>query len=188
MARWKTWKATCTNTSTSKTISSSRKPSSSNAASVAKRLAPSLRMLSLSCKYALRAAVFLALRSRAGGRAGIREVAEGIDANEHTTAKTLQLLVREGIIASAKGPHGGFFLEGDAGPLYLIDIVRVVDGTGLFFECGLGLHQCSELKPCPIHFTYKAAREQLHREFSSISVQSLADDLEQGRAFLKRTL
>ncbi|RYY83924.1 MAG: Rrf2 family transcriptional regulator [Chitinophagaceae bacterium] len=145
-------------------------------------------MLSLSCKYALRAAVFLAARSRAGARAGIREVAEGIDANEHTTAKILQLLVREGLIASAKGPNGGFFLESSSRALYLIDIVRVIDGTGLFSECGLGLRQCSEKKPCPIHFTYKAAREQLHREFCAISLQSLAEDFERGKAFLKRNL
>ena len=144
-------------------------------------------MLSTSCKYALRAAVFLAARSRQGGRAGIREVAAGIEANEHTTAKILQQLAREGLIASAKGPSGGFYLPPKAKPLLLIDIVELIDGTGLFYECGLGLKKCSEKKPCPIHFTYKAAREQLHRQFSSISVQQLADDLEKGIAFLKRS-
>ncbi|GAA4334610.1 RrF2 family transcriptional regulator [Flaviaesturariibacter amylovorans] len=144
-------------------------------------------MLSISCKYALRAAVFLAARSRNGKRTGILEIAKGIEANEHTTAKILQLLAREGLIASAKGPTGGFYLHEESGPLYLIDIVRVVDGIGLFFECGLGLKKCSESKPCPIHFTYKAAREQLLREFSSISVQQLARDLDNGIAFLKRS-
>jgi Rrf2 family iron-sulfur cluster assembly transcriptional regulator len=143
-------------------------------------------MLSTSCKYALRSAVYLMAHASEMSKAGIREIAEEIEANEHTTGKILQLLVREGIISSAKGPHGGFYISSDAKPIYLIDIVKVVDGTNFFFECGLGLHKCSERKPCPIHFTYKASREKLYREFSSITIQELAADIEKGEAFLKR--
>ncbi|TCJ12134.1 transcriptional regulator [Flaviaesturariibacter flavus] len=78
-------------------------------------------MRSQSCKYALRAAVYLAARSPQGARAGIREVAAGIEANGHSTAKILQQLAREGVIASAKGPNGGFFIPADAKTIYLID-------------------------------------------------------------------
>ncbi|RYY66240.1 MAG: Rrf2 family transcriptional regulator [Chitinophagaceae bacterium] len=143
-------------------------------------------MLSTSCKYALRAAVFLAAHSRQGARAGIRAVSEEIGANEHTTAKILQLLAREGLIESAKGPNGGFSIPPGGKELFLIDIVRVVDGTGLFTECGLGLQKCSDKKPCPIHFSYQAVRGQLHQEFCTRTVQGLADDLELGKTFLKR--
>ncbi|RYZ19271.1 MAG: Rrf2 family transcriptional regulator [Chitinophagaceae bacterium] len=143
-------------------------------------------MLSTSCKYALRAAVYLMARARTGARAGVREVADDIGANGHSTAKILQLMVREGIIHSAKGPNGGFYIPEGAPPLPLIDIVRVVDGTSIFRECGLGLNKCSESKPCPIHHSYKAVREQLHSEFCRITVQELAADLEKGIAFLKR--
>ncbi|RYZ24548.1 MAG: Rrf2 family transcriptional regulator [Chitinophagaceae bacterium] len=144
-------------------------------------------MLSTSCKYALRAAVFLAARSRQGARSGIHEVAAGIEANTHTTAKILQQLAREGLIASAKGPNGGFFIAPEAKPIPMIEIVRLIDGTGFFFDCGLGLKKCSAAKPCPIHFSYKAARELLYQQFSTITVQQLADDFESGIAFLKRS-
>jgi Rrf2 family iron-sulfur cluster assembly transcriptional regulator len=142
-------------------------------------------MLSTSCKYALRAAVYLMAHANELTKAGINEIAEEIEANEHTTGKILQLLVREGIISSAKGPNGGFYIPSDAKPIYLIDIVRVVDGVHFFFECGLGLHKCSDRKPCPIHFTYKVSREKLFKEFSSITIQQLAADIEKGEAFLK---
>jgi Rrf2 family protein len=144
-------------------------------------------MLSTSCKYALRAAVYLMSQAGKMRRAGLKEVADEIEANEHTTGKILQLLVREGIIASAKGPTGGFYIPLDAKPVYLIDIVNVVDGVEFFFECGLGLTKCSEAQPCPIHHTYKAAREKLYKEFSSISIQQLARNIEKGRAFLRRS-
>ena len=143
-------------------------------------------MLFTSCKYALRAAVYLTANTGETSKAGIREIAEEIQANEHTTGKILQLLVREKIISSTKGPHGGFYIPSNAKPVYLIDIVRVVDGVHFFFECGLGLHKCSERKPCPIHFTYKVSREKLFKEFSSITIKDLAKDIEKGEAFLKR--
>ena len=143
-------------------------------------------MLSLSCKYALRAAFYLVSQSGKMRKAGIREIAEEIEANEHTTGKILQLLVREELIQSVKGPNGGFFIPPDAAPVYLIDIIKVIDGTGLFFNCGLGLKNCSEKQPCPIHFTFKAAREKLYREFCNVSIQSLAKDIEKGKAYLRR--
>ena len=141
-------------------------------------------MLSTSCKYALRAAVYIT--SKEGLRCGIKEIAAEIEANEHTTAKILQLLGKEKVIASAKGPNGGFYMPSDAPPVYLIDIVKVIDGDHFFFECGLGLKKCSEEKPCPIHHHYKAAREQLYNEFSTITIQDLSQNLTLGKSFLKR--
>jgi len=143
-------------------------------------------MLSTSCKYALRAAVYLMANTSDVKKAGIKQVAEEIEANEHTTGKILQLLVRERIIASAKGPNGGFYISHHAKKIRLIDIVEVVDGVHFFFECGLGLKKCSERKPCPIHNTYKVSRERLFKEFSSLTIQDLANGIEKGEAFLKR--
>lgn len=143
-------------------------------------------MLSTSCKYALRAAVYLMAHAQHGTKAGIKEIAEEIEANEHTAGKILQLLVKHRIIASSKGPNGGFYIPPHAKRIYLIDIVKVIDGVDFFFECGLGLHKCSERKPCPIHHTYKVSREKLFKEFSSVTIQELASNIEKGEAFLKR--
>lgn len=144
-----------------------------------------IKMLSTSCKYALRAAVYLMAHSKSDVRAGIKEIAEEINANVHTTGKILQVLVKEGVITSAKGPNGGFYISANAKKIFLIDIVQVVDGVHFFFECGLGLQKCSEKKPCPIHHTYKVSREKLYQEFSTITVQELATNIERGEAFLK---
>ena len=143
-------------------------------------------MLSTSCKYALRAAVYLMAHANGIVKAGIKEIAGEIEANEHTTGKILQLLAKEGIIVSTKGPNGGFYIPTNSKKIYLIDIVQVVDDVHFFFECGLGLRKCSEKKPCPIHHTYKASREKLYKEFSSVTVQQLASEIEKGETFLKR--
>lgn len=143
-------------------------------------------MLSLSCQYAIRAAVLLMKGAADGQRLSILEIAEQIAANEHTAGKILQQMVRAGLICSAKGPHGGFYIPVGTEPLPLIRIVAVFDGTDVFFRCGLGLHECSERKPCPIHFQYKAVREALYHQFADVTVQQLAQDLSLGKAFLKQ--
>lgn len=143
-------------------------------------------MLSLSAQYALRAMVLLMNAAPEARRMSIIEIAHAVDANEHTTGNILQQLVKAGLILSAKGPNGGFYIPADAAPITLIAVVAVFDGTGFFFKCGLGLKECSETKPCPIHFTYKAAREALYQQFSTLTIQALAHDLSLGKAFLKR--
>ena len=52
--------------------------------------------------------------SKSNVRAGIKEIAEQISANVHTTGKILQVLVKEGVITSAKGPNGGFYISANA--------------------------------------------------------------------------
>jgi DNA-binding IscR family transcriptional regulator len=47
-------------------------------------------MLSLSCKYAIRAVVYIHSRAGEHVRMGIKEIASEIESNEHSTAKNLQ--------------------------------------------------------------------------------------------------
>lgn len=72
-------------------------------------------MFSKTCEYAIRAMIFIAQRSKDGQRVGIREIAKGIDSPEHFIAKILQQLARKGVVASVKGPNGGFFLDEKGG-------------------------------------------------------------------------
>ena len=85
-----------------------------------------------------------------------------------------------------KGPNGGFYISESAKPVALIDIVTIIDGVQFFFECGLGLKECSEIKPCPMHYSYKVSREKLFKEFSSVTIQELANNIARGKVFLKQ--
>ena len=143
-------------------------------------------MFSKTCEYAIRAMIFIAQKSKDGSRVGIKDISSGIDSPEYFIAKILQELSRKGFVQSAKGPNGGFFMERGGRPVYLIDVVKVVDGLHMFFDCGLGLKKCSDRKPCPIHQSFKAVRETLHHEFCTVTIQDLATDIEQGMAYLRR--
>jgi Rrf2 family protein len=116
-------------------------------------------MFSKTCEYAVRALIFIAQNAKNANRVGIKEIAKGIDSPEHFIAKILQDLGKRGLVQSAKGPNGGFYLEDKSLKKNIADIVLAIDGDKIFTGCGLGLDNCSEKKPCPIHHEYKHIRE-----------------------------
>jgi Rrf2 family protein len=143
-------------------------------------------MFSKTCEYAIRALLFVARKSRGGARIGIKEVAAGIDSPEHFIAKILQDLGRRGLVLSAKGPNGGFYMDAACLKHTLADVVTAVDGSRIFSSCGLGLKDCSERFPCPIHFEYKAIRQQTRKMLQEAVIGDFIDKLGMEKRFLKR--
>ncbi len=143
-------------------------------------------MFSKTCEYAIRAIIFIALKSKDGKRVGIKEIAIGIDSPVHFIAKILQELGKKGFVQSAKGPNGGFYLEAGSEKHSLADIVKAVDGDAIFSGCGLGLKQCSESHPCPIHNEFKVVRKGIQRMLEKAKLGSFTEQLEKGEHFLKR--
>ena len=143
-------------------------------------------MFSKTCEYALRAMLFVGQKSKDGKKAGIREIARGIDSPEYFIAKILQELTRKNLIQSMKGPAGGFYLDKQGRECTLADIVKAIDGDKIFLGCGLGLKECSEKKPCPIHNEFKKIRKGMHDMLQASTLNELNEKLERKLTFLKR--
>ena len=141
-------------------------------------------MLSLSCKAAIKAVIYLASKYESGDKAGIKEISAYTDSNEHTIGKLLQTLVKENIIMSMKGPSGGFYLSRAQLNQPVIHTIEAIDGKRVFKECGLGLSKCSATHPCPIHNEYKKAREFVERLFRQKKIADLCHPVNDGFAHL----
>ena len=141
-------------------------------------------MLSLTCKTAVKAVIYLASKYKSGANAGIKEIAEYIDASEHTVGKLLQTLVKHQVINSMKGPSGGFYISKEQLQQPIINIVEAIDGDQVFRECGLGLSQCSAAHPCPMHDQYKIARDILEDLFKQNRIVDLCEPVNNGLAYL----
>jgi len=142
-------------------------------------------MISKGCKYAIRAAVFIAAQVGTNKKFGVKEIAEEIQAPPAFTAKLLQILNKHKIVTSLKGPYGGFFCETYQLDLPVIDIVNAIDGKAVFHECVMGLHRCSNDHPCPMHYHYAEIRDNLEVSFQQTTLRTLASDLTGGDVFLK---
>jgi Rrf2 family protein len=141
-------------------------------------------MLSKTCKIAIKAVIYLCSKFESGENAGIKEVAEFIDASEHTVGKILQTLVKQNVIKSLKGPTGGFYISKEQQGKPIIRIVEAIDGKETFTSCGLGLSKCSSAHPCPIHYDYKDARDSMERVFREKKVNDLCKPVSNGLAYL----
>ena len=141
-------------------------------------------MLSLTCKTAVNAVILLASNEDETVRMSLIDISEDINASSHTVGKILQTLVRHGIIKSTKGPTGGFYITKSQKNQEIISIVEAIDGKHIFDGCGLGLSQCTENHPCPIHNQYKGIRDTMETLFAENKIIDLCQSVNMGKAFL----
>lgn len=142
-------------------------------------------MISKSCKYAIRATIFIASKAKEDSKVGVKEIAKEIEAPVAFTGKILQILNKNNIVTSLKGPYGGFYCEENQLDLPIIEVVRAIDGLAVFNDCIFGLHQCSDEHPCPMHHQYAKTRDQMQASFQKTTVGDLAEDLTEGSVFIK---
>ena len=141
-------------------------------------------MLSLTCKIAIKAVIYLASKYESGEKSGIKEIAEYIDASEHTVGKLLQTLVKDEVINSTKGPNGGFYITAKQKKQPIINIINAIDGKDVFKQCGLGLSKCSSTHPCPIHNDYKVVRDTIEILFRNKKIIDLCEPVNNGMTYL----
>lgn len=141
-------------------------------------------ILSRSATYGLRSALYLAVHTGKGSRHGVKTIAKELNFPEAFLGKVLQSLVRKGIISSTKGPNGGFFIPEKNLGMPLIRIIEAIDGLEFFNSCGLGLHECDDDKPCPIHNKYGALRDGLFDILSETTMADIKKDIEAGKSFI----
>jgi Rrf2 family iron-sulfur cluster assembly transcriptional regulator len=143
-------------------------------------------IFSKTCEYGLKATLHIAYESQSGNRASLKQISKAIDSPEAFTAKILQQLVRNGIVNSVKGPSGGFDIDKkQMEKVKLGHIVKAIDGDIIYKGCGLGLKDCNEHKPCPVHHKFKIIRNELKIMLDKTSMQEMIDKLNKGEAFLK---
>lgn len=143
-------------------------------------------MFSKSCEYAIRATIFIATHCCKEGKVGLKEIANEIDSPSAFTAKILQVLVKNNIIKSSKGVGGGFMiLKEDLKKINLSDIVMAIDGDSVFLKCGLGLSNCSEDHPCPVHEKFKFVKKDLIYMLENTTLEELSMGIKKGQTFLK---
>ncbi|AUC85693.1 transcriptional regulator [Polaribacter sp. ALD11] len=134
-------------------------------------------MFSKTCEYGLRAVIFIAQQAKTDKKVSISAISEAIDSPQAFTAKILQQLTKNKIVQSIKGPYGGFFIEEEnLKTIALSNIVQVLDGESIYTGCGLGLHQCNEEKPCPLHFKFIEIRENLKKMLENTTLLELSTD------------
>jgi len=141
-------------------------------------------MLSNSCKYAIRAVIYIALHSDEAHKMGSKLVAEKLKMPQPFLAKILQELTKRNILSSSKGPNGGFYLTSDNLKNTVLDIVDCIDGLDKFNKCFLGLKTCSGEKPCSVHTIVEPFKSDILLKLSSNTISQFAEEIRSGKSYI----
>lgn len=139
-------------------------------------------MLSNTCKYALRALIYLGKFSKEDQMIGIRKISEDLGLSSPFLGKILQNLVKQKLLVSTKGPNGGFALARPADKITLWDIVIKVDGEEFFTNCLISLEPCRTHDPtkplCPVHSQYDKLRKQIADFYQDTTLEIISKDID----------
>ena len=134
------------------------------------------------CEYALRALTHLAVTDDDRPiRADEIAVSENIPG--HFLSKILNELTHKGFVQGTRGPGGGFVLARPANEILVMDVITSIDGAdSISRRCVLGLDDCSDDQPCPLHDTCKGFKEVFIESVRLLTLQSMGEMLVRKRA------
>lgn len=124
--------------------------------------------------------IYIALHSTNDKNVDLGQIAEKQEIPKHFLSKILQMLVKNGLLRSMKGPTGGFSLNRSANDITLIEVIDAIDGLDVFTQCGIGFKKCDDEHPCPIHNEYKQVRNNIRELFENKSLLELTEDIKRG--------
>ncbi|HKV73106.1 MAG TPA: Rrf2 family transcriptional regulator [Gemmatimonadales bacterium] len=129
-------------------------------------------MLTQASECAIRAACELA-RAEPGSWVGAGHLARRLHVSPTYLAKILQVLAREGVLASQRGKAGGFKLQHPASRIRLFDLVAPFDELTPGRRCLLGYPVCSDATACPAHDRWKEVGEKIATFFRQTTLAQL---------------
>lgn len=141
-------------------------------------------MLSNASQYAIRAVLFLAEKSNVKQKFSATEIAESLDISVYFIAKLLQQLAKKNIISSSKGPTGGFYLTEQNLKLKVCDILDVIEIKNVFEGCFLGLPQCGDEHPCPVHHIVSEFKQGILEKFNNQTIAEMTEEVKEKGTYL----
>lgn len=95
--------------------------------------------LSEAASIALHGVIIVALSDN---KANVQQIADLTNSSRHHVAKIFQRLVKDGYLASFRGPQGGFSLKKDPADITLLEIYESIEGKIEIRSCPHGKEKC----------------------------------------------
>lgn len=131
------------------------------------------RLYSKGCEYAIRALLDVASHGQ-DSYVAIRDICRRARLPESSTRKMVQALAQQRLLRSIPGPHGGYQLARPPDQISILDVIEVIDGTGAFKACVLGLPACRDEAPCALHPTWEETTRALLPTLGRLTLRDLA--------------
>ncbi len=132
-------------------------------------------MLSTTSEYALRALTVMAALPYGTSILG-RDLARHTGVPGRYLAKLLTTLHNAGIVATARGSNGGYWLARPAETIRIQEIVALFDAAAMRRSCLLWPgRSCSEDHPCSAHSAWRAVRDAYTQFLENVTLADISD-------------
>lgn len=129
-------------------------------------------LFSKSFGYALRSVLYIASVQNEKHNVQLEEITSNLDLPKQFMGRILKNLAKGGVLASIKGPHGGFSITEESLQLPLLRVLEIIDGNRLE-NCVVKKKKCNPNNLCPVHDHFSKIRVELAQVLSSTTIKEL---------------
>ena len=128
--------------------------------------------------YSLKALLLLAERYPTTLPVRVEEIAATQDIPENYLRRLLIELKRGGLVASQKGPSGGYMLARPPARITMADVVEIIEGDYTPVECleeSGGSSPCQRGESCPMRTVWCEIRDGVNTVLNRTTLQALTE-------------
>jgi Rrf2 family protein len=126
--------------------------------------------------YSLKALLLLAERYSASLPVRVEEIADSQGIPENYLRRLLIELKRGGLVASQKGPSGGYMLARPPARITMAEVVEIIEGDYTPVEClEDSSSTCPRDQPCAMREVWREVRDSVNGILRGVTLQSLSE-------------
>lgn len=126
--------------------------------------------------YSLKALLLLAERYPTSSPVRVEEIADTQDIPENYLRRLLIELKRGGLVASQKGPSGGYMLARPPARITMADVVEIIEGEYTPVEClEESSATCPREQPCAMRDVWRDVRDSVNGILRGVTLQALSE-------------
>ena len=135
-----------------------------------------MKLISQGAQYAISAIIALSKQPE-GQTVSAADLAKPLNCPAAYLSQVLSKLKPSGILKSQRGLKGGVFLAKSPQDIYLLDVIKAIDGTDFFTNCFLGIEGCGHIEPCPFHDFWSKERVKIQEWLKNTSFSEIEESM-----------
>jgi len=104
-----------------------------------------------------------------------REIAQHTSIALPTVSKLLKTLVKNELLASERGVHGGYHLKVEPESISIVDLIQILEGPLAITECNLTHTTCQSAAFCGIRAPWQHINRVITQALDSIKLSDLVN-------------
>src|SRR6201987_5619264 len=132
--------------------------------------------LSKKADYGLIAVKHLAMHRSENHACSANEIAEEYGISTTLTAKVLQKLAKQGLVAAKYGSTGGYQLARQPDKISALEVLTAIDGPVLITSCVTSHGNCDATERCSVKEPLQRVNESILGVLSTVTVAHLSED------------